>query len=365
MKKIILFFLFLLMLGNVQAQKKAPIYSFFAAGHTYGSPMNPHFGLHYPFVNHFPDIDNYPNMKLGFLTGDVVVHSTAAYWDSAQIDIDKLSIPVFIAAGNHDMGGEFVDRYGDYYFSFNQNNDLFIVLTPGLGSWSITGNQLEFLTNTLESNYSTVNNIFIFMHELIWWSPENEYRNIKINYEPHYPGSTNFESVVKPLLLSYPNKITIYAGDLGATAHVSPFMYHKFDNITLIASGMGGGFRDNIIVTEVYEDSVYYNLVAINGNDPKALGELVDFVLSQSDGLAKNNSVRIYPNPCKGFFRVTNKYQTDLKLYIYDVYGKLLLSKQVLQNSTDQIEISGLTPGLYLIRFFGEDTYFEQKIIVK
>ena len=365
MKRILLYLFILALPGNLKAQNSAPVYSFFSAGHTYGPPLSYHYGLHYPFVDYFPEIESYPNIELGFLTGDVVYTGTAAYWDSAQTDINKLNMPVYIAAGNHDMGSEFISRFGDYYFSFKHNNDLFIVLTPGLDSWNISGNQLEFLTNTLDSNHAIVNNIFIFMHELIWWGPDNEYKNVKINYEPYYPGSTNFDTVVKPLLLSYPNKITIYAGDLGATSSVSPFMYHSFDNITLIGSGMGGGIQDNIIVTEVYEDSVYYNLVAINGDNPKSLGELTDFILSQSKDFTKNNDIRIYPNPCKNYFRVENKLPADLTMYIYTIYGQLIKTKQIVKLSNNEIETIGLKPGIYFLRVFGEEAYFEQKLIIQ
>ncbi len=364
-KKLLLYFSILFLLVNVEAQNRTPLYSFFSAGHTYGNPMSPQYGLHPPFVEYIPAINNYPNIVLGVLTGDVVLHPTADYWDSAQIDIDKLNMPVRLAAGNHDMGSEFVNRFGDYYYSFTHNNDLFIVLTPGLDSWNIVGDQLEFLSNTLDSNSANVNNIFIFMHELIWWSPDNEYQNVIINYEPHYPGSTNFDAVVKPLLLSYPNKITIYAGDVGATAQVSPFMYHSFANITLIASGMGGGIRDNIIITEVYEDSVYYNLLAINGDNPKALGELTDYSLYSSISLLSSNQIQVFPNPCNHYFSLENKLQSDLTMEIYNVYGQLIMSKPIFKHSNNEIEIANLKPGIYVLMLFGQDAYYEQKLIVQ
>ena len=365
MKKIVICLFILILLGNVNAQNDNPIYSFFAAGHTYGSPNNQHYGLHYPFVDYIPTINNYPNIEIGFLTGDVVVHSTVAYWDSAQVDIDKLNMPVHIAAGNHDMGDEFINRFGNYYYRFVHSNDLFIVLTPGLNSWNISGSQLDFLTNTLDSNYTIVNNIFIFMHELIWWSPDNEYQNININYEPYYPGSTNYDSVIKPLLLSYPNNITIYAGDLGSSNNVSPFMYHSFDNITLIASGMGGGIRDNIIITEVFEDSVYYNLVAINGDDPKAFGELSDYIIPTLHEWSNKNEIKIYPNPAREFFRIENSMQINLKMNIYDIYGQLIQTKLIFQNSNNEIKTTGLKPGIYFLRLFGEEVYFEQIIVIQ
>ncbi|MCD6178635.1 MAG: hypothetical protein J7K39_01910, partial [Bacteroidales bacterium] len=83
MRKTLLYLFALVLLGNIKAQNSTAIYSFFTAGHTYGSPNNPHLGLHYPFVYYIPTINNYPNMEYGFFTGDVVVSSTSTYWDSA------------------------------------------------------------------------------------------------------------------------------------------------------------------------------------------------------------------------------------------------------------------------------------------
>ena len=57
-------------------------------------------------------------------------------------------------------------------------------------------------------------------------------------------------------------------------------MYDQYDNITLIASGMGGNVRDNIIIIDVHEDaSVSYRLIALNGSNHNALGELMDYEL--------------------------------------------------------------------------------------
>ena len=365
MKQAFVVILIVFLFGSLKAQKDSAIYSFFTAGHTYGSPNNPHYGLHFPFVDYIPIINNYPNMNMGFLTGDVVVHSTPDYWDSAMIDINKFNMSIFIAAGNHDMGDEFLNRFQYYYYSFTYNDDLFIILTPGLDSWNISGDQLEFLNNTLDSNYSDVNNIFIFMHELVWWSPINEYQNVIINYAPYYPGSTNFDGVIKPLLLSYPNRITIYAGDLGCTTAVSPYMYNTFDNVTLIASGMGGGVKDNIIITTIYEDSVYYDLVAINGDNPKALGELTDFSLTSIPERKTDSEVLVYPNPCINHFNVVNKFQYELKLSIYNSYGKMVQSTLVFKHSEKTIERNNLIPGIYFLLFEGDKVYFWKKIIVQ
>lgn len=274
---------FLLMMVATGCQQSKPehiVYSFFIAGHTYGNPNGPQLGLYPSFVDFFETLNADPKMELGFLTGDVVAYNSAEYWDSAQVDIDKLDMPVHIAAGNHDIGDEFVKRFEKYYYSFTHKGDLFIILTPGLDDWNITGEQLEFLKKTLDLNSPKVDNIFIFLHELIWWNPDNEYKDIAINYKPHYPGSSNWDDLVKPLLLSFSNSITVFAGDLGATSQVSSVMYDQFDNITLIGSGMGGGKNDNVIITHVFRDSISYELICINGKEPGDMGKLEDHNIS-------------------------------------------------------------------------------------
>jgi len=365
-KKILFCLVIFLKISVLSSQEITANYSFFTAGHTYGNPNSPQYGLHYPFTDFIPYLNNYPDLDLGFLTGDVVVTGTPAYWDSAQVDIDKLNMPIYIAAGNHDMGQEFTLRYGDYYYSFIYKNDLFIVLTPGLNSWNISGQQLTFLETTLENNHADVHNIFIFMHELIWWSPTNEYQNVKINFVPHYPGSTNFDDVVKPLLLSYSNNITLYAGDLGATNLVSPFMYDSFENITIIGSGMGGGVRDNVIITNVYDDSVYYDLVAINGSDPNALGELYDFQLNDINDPYNKDEINVYPNPsANGYFYVENRSFNNAELFINDFSGRQLYKGSIDENETLRIETNAMNPGVYLLKLQYNNHIEMKKVIIQ
>jgi hypothetical protein len=72
----------------------------------------------------------------------------------------------------------------------------------------------------------------------------------------------------------------MFAGDVGAFNTGSEFMFHEYDNISFIASGMGGEQRDNIIIVDVNEDNcVDFRLVALNGPILNALGNLKDYTL--------------------------------------------------------------------------------------
>lgn len=265
-------------------------YSYFVAGHTYGNPTNYQYGLYPPLMNHLSAINSYPKLKLGVLTGDVVPKATKEYWDAAMLDIEKFNVPIHIASGNHDRGAEFEKRFDQYFYSFKQGHDLFIILSPT--DWNIAGEQLKFLKETLAANTSKENNIFIFLHELIWWAPDNQFKDIEINYRPHYPGQTNFWPELFPLFNSIPNEVVLFAGDIGATDIVTPYAYYQQDNVTLIANGMGGGKEDNIIIVEVNnkgnrnnkrnveeQKKVNYKLLGLNKEELYELTDLEEYEL--------------------------------------------------------------------------------------
>ena len=274
-------YIFIILLGSISCEsspENKTKYSFFVAGHTYGNPMNYQYGLHPPFVKSIPWINDYSSMSLGILTGDIVPKPTKKYWDATLLDLDKFSFPIHVAAGNHDRGEEFEENFKDYYYQFKKEGDLFIILSPT--NWKIEKKQKEFLIQTIKNNYQHVHNIFIFCHELIWWAPDNQFRGVEINYRPHYPGNTNYWPEINPILDSIPNKVIVFAGDLGCTQQVASYMYYKKDNITLIGSGMGGGKEDNIVIVEVDENNaINYKLIGLNNSTFSELAEIEEYIL--------------------------------------------------------------------------------------
>ncbi len=72
----------------------------------------------------------------------------------------------------------------------------------------------------------------------------------------------------------------MYAGDTGV--YERGIMYSKTQNITLIASGMGGRKEDNFVITRVANDgSVSFDLISLNGKTLDGLGKLEGRVLTQ------------------------------------------------------------------------------------
>jgi len=267
---------------NQQDDVERISYSFYVAGHTTGKPGVDNEGLHPPFRAQFDFINNESTIEFGIFTGDIVSESNERNWNEAEADIALLNKPVFFTAGNRDIGDRalFESRYGITYNSFIANNDLFIILDPNLDNWNISGNQLAFLQNTLNANRANVDNVFIFFHQLLWWSPDNIYQRVIPNSLSGRGEEVNFWDEVEPLLNNINNDVFLFAGDVGAFPNGSEFMYDTFDNITLVASGMGGEERDNFVIIDVTEDgNVNFRLIAINGDDPNALGNLEDYIL--------------------------------------------------------------------------------------
>ena len=365
-QKYISILLAILVIPSAFSQSDDTEYSFFTAGHVYGNPNVPSYGIHQSFLDYFPQINSDPKLQLGFFTGDVVKMPTAQYFDSLQIDLDQLVMPYYIAAGNHDISNEFTERFGDYYYSFMYDSDLFIVLTPGLDQWNIQGEQLIFLENTLESYANEARYIFIMLHQLIWWSPDNVFRDVDINWEPHYPGSTNFDEVVKPLLLSYSNQIVLYAGDVGSKPNVSPCMYYENQNITYIASGMGSNTQDNIVITNITENGLFFDLIALNGADINAMGELTDWTINLNTNGLKNYQWEIYPNPVSGFLKLHSPISNSntCEVIILNLFGERLLNATV-KGTTNSIDISDFASGPYYLQIFKDKNLIEFHMFFK
>ena len=259
-------------------------YSFFAAGHTYGNPMdNPHpKGLYKPFKHKISFINEDKNIKMGFLLGDVVW--THSHWDAALEDMSLFQDSIRVVRGNHDGPLEqFEKRFGKSYYSFEENKDLFIVLDGNLNNWSISGEQLIFLKNIIRNKGKKARNIFVFVHQIIWWTK---------NAKKFHPNGTffmgkdvNYWSEVEPLLTKSGKPTFLFAGDVGAFTskqrkkdYPVECFYTKKDNITYIGTGMGGGIRDNFVIVDVLNNGeVNFRLIHLNGENTNGLGKLEEY----------------------------------------------------------------------------------------
>ncbi|SFB70264.1 Calcineurin-like phosphoesterase [Flagellimonas taeanensis] len=262
-------------------------YSFFVAGHVYGYPgeTETNIGVHPPFKQKLEMIKNNPDIKFGVFTGDIVFDALKENeWDEVDQDIAFINKKVYFAPGNHDVGSAkkrdiFTRRYGPTYQSFVYAEDLVIILDPNLKGWSIEGDQLTWLKEQLNPNKNTVRNIFVFFHQLLWWTPENEFKSYPPNSTSGGEGNNNFFTEVYPLFRDFGKPTYMFAGDTGV--YERGIFYHKDKNFTFIASGMGGRKQDNFVIANVDPKGlVSFQLVSLNTNDSNELGKLENYTLN-------------------------------------------------------------------------------------
>ncbi|PLX07738.1 MAG: hypothetical protein C0596_09945 [Marinilabiliales bacterium] len=364
-----IFFLILLIIPHVgYCQNEA--YSFFLAGHVYGEPGVENEGVHPPFKAKYEYIQGREEIEFGVFLGDMVIWGSNAKWDNIDADIEELGIPVYKVVGNHDMinGEIYFERYGDItYYSFIVKNDLFIVLDPNIDSWNISGDKLVFLQNTISENADECDNIFVMLHELIWWEPDNIYSDIVLN--PQYPmdyrdEEINFWPVIEPLFNNLENNVIMCAGDVGAASYASPFMFDQYDNITLLATGMGKGETDNFVVVNVDEDkNIDYELICLNNEELYCFGEFTDYIISTNNTSNADGNISVYPNPV--YDKLYFESDTDLtyRVNVYSNTGELIIDKTIENQTNVELDVSGLSLGVYFVRLITENQTINRKII--
>ncbi|MBK22047.1 MAG: hypothetical protein CMP63_07040 [Flavobacteriales bacterium] len=333
------------------AQNDSTKYSFFVAGHTYGKPGVNNPGFHPPFKDKFNYIQSRTEIKFGVLTGDIVSPFPVAQdWDEIDADIDTLGLPVYFAVGNHDMENRplFESRYDSTYYHFVYENDLFIVLDPNIDGWNISGNQLSFLKQTLASNSENVSSIFIFFHQILWKEVDNEFNYIRWNSSAGRHESINFWSEVEPLFSDLDNQVIMFAGDLGASWS-SDVSYDKYDNITLISTGMGDEYGDNFIIVNVKKDnSIKYDLICLSDTSLNCLGQLTDYQVV--DMITNYHQYSTDPKNVDNIWTESLIEFENPTLYIFDIQGKLVLEKKTSDQTKPVIKTNNIPPGFYIAK---------------
>lgn len=285
---LITFALFCVLISASSCTNDEPIntanidYAFFVAGHTYGAHGVNNPGLHPPFEALYDDINAYPHLLFGVLTGDIVLSSTTNNWNDVDKSLQRLNVPIYFAFGNHDFQPSPTlanSRYGDSYQAFQQNNDLFILLDSNIDSLSIKGQQLDFLTNTLDSLGKTAEHIFVFVHHMIWWEEDNAFKLAPPNGLDQRGQQVNFWTEIEPLFNQLDKPVYFFCGDGGANHIARSLTHYKAGDLTYITSGMGFGEKDNFIHVEVMDNGkVRLNVVGLNcdeGSD--CMGNIEDY----------------------------------------------------------------------------------------
>jgi hypothetical protein len=104
------------------------------------------------------------------------------------------------------------------------------------------------------------------------------------------------------------------------------------------------------LVDELINPAFNQSNLIIEGSNP----------LSTESVIASNFSV--YPNPANNQVTITTNLSDDMSLMMYDITGKLILTKSTFNNQTD-LDISGVNSGVYFIHLTSGNKKYVHKLI--
>jgi len=149
-------------------------------------------------------------------------------------------------------------------------------------------------------------------------------------------------------------------------------------------TGLPGGMRDPVnnnfrnfgenglwwtstaIGTNAYSTYMWNQFAGIDHNlTPKRYGFSVRCIKDITTGTGEYNdsgTLKVFPNPAKNMFYAEINAQQDLRLLVYDVYGKLILQTN-LASGRNGISLSDFPKGIYFLKAVGEDFTVLKKFI--
>jgi len=175
--------------------------------------------------------------------------------------------------------------------------------------------------------YDTPNNYF----RLEWEEPESPHDQI-IGYNIYREND----------LYIFVNETSIY--NIGPPVH--PANYSNCGGEDFFFYGDGDGFT--AFVTAVYSGQIESNAETANIDGPLL-----------STNKFKRNEIKIYPNPTDGIVNI--KSENLKKIKVFTLNGKIIKE----YNPKNQIDLSEISKGIYIIKLISESGVLTDKIIIK
>lgn len=211
-------------------------------------------------INKEAELINYSKYDLLMLGGDLA--NSSSDHDSTLLYLDSLfelsSSKTLWSLGNHDTEDlGLIKKYTkkNNYYSYHTDGVTFIVLDTQDNFSKITGNQLAFFNNVIDTiQYST--HVVLLHHKLIWMLDGNKLEskiddisNVSIGERYFDLNENNFYKAIYPKLKTLESKgiqTICVGGDIGN--RVSEFEYLTNDDVQFIASGISIKNEDNKVL---------------------------------------------------------------------------------------------------------------------
>ena len=77
-----------------------------------------------------------------------------------------------------------------------------------------------------------------------------------------------------------------------------------------------------------------------------------------------SNNLKIYPNPTDGVFTIESGIEKNIEVWIMDVLGKQIYSSHTISKGNNSIDASGLSEGVYFLKFEMESKHMIKRLII-
>lgn len=243
---------------SVQGSSKC---SFIVSGHFYGGSGKT---SGYPAASLLGSLDEINSSNASFLVclGDMFMDVSNDIPSYKKSLFSKINIPIYNAVGNHDLtDGIYQNNFGETYYSFWIDKNIFVVLDTEKNDGSIEDQQLELLE---KASTSGAENILLFSHRPTWAEGDEQLQDVfKGNTKSLV--SNNYQDEVLPLLNDSKSNIYWFSGSLGGSAPSSFFYHEKTQNITYIATAIRDLKRDAMLDVSIVDDELIFTPRSLTG----------------------------------------------------------------------------------------------------
>lgn len=192
--------------------------------------------------------------------GDLVLDGEKEKYRLFYKTIQKSQVPFLVAIGNHETmeGGRsnYFDIFGNFYYSFSNNNTLFVVL-DNANEKNIDSQQMEFLENELKKDFE---NTFVFVH-VPPFDPEDYLLHIpKINRDIELEHSMSDKENAEEFM----DLMSRYKVKTVFTSHIHGYFNETRDGVPYIITGGAGG---ELLLSDPDHYFFHYLDVCIDGSE--------------------------------------------------------------------------------------------------
>jgi len=258
MIKLVCVFSFALFLGACASKSEKDIH-FFVAGGVSGPTNSTTTALYEPLTNYLSSLVNDKTLDFGVFTGNMVRHSNDSSWTKLDLALKNLPFDIHRVPGFRDLGESsfYINKFGNSERHFVKSNNFFQIWEVTNNGWNVSEKQLKDLKTAIAKK--GYDNVFVFVHPVSWYDQDRTPQIIPNNIDGRSETSTFYTTTLQQLnALNIP--VYVFSGGVGEKANGSEITIHKFNNVHLIASGMGGGKWDNILQVFVKDGKTHIEI---------------------------------------------------------------------------------------------------------